>query len=174
MTRFVAFLGRKSQAGKSPEQPTDGSAAPNDLELDNELFMPLATQLGEETEAIRILLVDAEHKIGELENVKRSIGGLVEPVNKTLRAYEQIKNEKLGLQGVLNATRVAYNKLREDMSTVEKRAATLETECNRLRELSTVVQQAAAALQAAGIPFVVTGMLLWRGAKALRKRSTTE
>jgi len=23
-------------------------------------------------------------------------------------------------------------------------------------------------------PFVVTGMLLWRGAKALRKRSTTE
>ena len=59
MTRFVAFLGRKSQAGK-PLDPlqADGNGTPSDLDLDNELFMPLATQLGEETEAIRILLVN--------------------------------------------------------------------------------------------------------------------
>src|ERR1700680_295474 len=59
----------------APEKPQK-----NVLELDNELFFPVATQLGEENESIRNLLIEAEHKLNELDGIKRSIGKLIDPV----------------------------------------------------------------------------------------------
>ena len=110
MTKLVTFLGRKpasapgkpSTAPQARTAPAPAEAAPEkpDIELDHELFSPIATQLGQENEAVRNLLIDAEHKIGELEIIKRSIGKLVDPVSKTLRAYEETKSEKLSLQGI--------------------------------------------------------------------------
>ena len=89
MTKLVTFLGRKAapEAGKPLAAKAPVSAPPEkaDIELDNELFSPIATLLGQENEAVRNLLLDAEHKIGELETIKRSIGKLVAPVSKTLR-----------------------------------------------------------------------------------------
>ena len=111
------------------------------------MFFPLATQLGQENEAIRNLLLDAGHKISELDAVKQSIVKLLDPVANTLRAYEETKNEKLHLQGVLNSTRIAHNKARQDLASAEKKAATLESECARLSEAATVAQQSATALE---------------------------
>src|SRR6185503_1672490 len=131
MTKLVTFLGRKPGSGaeKSPTSPEQKG----EIELDHELFFPIATQLGQENEAVRNLLIDAEHKIGELETIKRSIGKLVDPVSKTLRAYEEAKSEKLSLQNVLNTTRIAQNKMREDLANAEKKARSLEAETLRLR-----------------------------------------
>ncbi len=110
-------------------------------------FPPIATQLGQENEVVRNLLLDAEHKIGELEIIKRSIGKLVDPVSKTLRAYEEAKSEKLSLQGTLNTTRLAYNKLREEFDAAEKKARALEADGARLRDIVSVTQQSVAALE---------------------------
>ena len=147
MTKFTSLLGRKptlvTETPQSPPAP-DG----NVLELDQELFFPIASQLGEENEVVRNLLIDAEHKITELESIKISLSRLVDPVSKTLRAFEEAKSEKLSLQSVLNNTRIAYSKLREDLTNAEKKAATLDTECIRLREVLTVAQQSLNALEA--------------------------
>ena len=70
-----------------------------------------------------ICLIDAEHKIGELDTIKRSIGKLVDPVSKTLRALEEAKSEKIGLQGALNNIRITNNKLRSELDTAEKKIA---------------------------------------------------
>jgi hypothetical protein len=129
MTTLVSLLGRKPVSGTgkpaTAPQPTPAPAAAvpakPDIELDHELFSPIATQLGQENEVVRNLLLDAEHKIGELEIIKRSIGKLVDPVSKTLRAYEEAKSEKLSLQGTLNTTRLAYNKLRDEFDAAEKK-----------------------------------------------------
>jgi chromosome segregation ATPase len=170
MTKLVHFLGRKPasatekpagapafQTAPQSERETaapmtaqaKAAAAPDkgDIELDHELFFPIATQLGQENEIVRNLLLDAEHKIGELEIIKRSIGKLVDPVTKTLRAYEESKSEKLSLQGVLNNTRVAYNKLRDDLGASEKKAAAFEAESVRLKDVLSVAQQTVAALE---------------------------
>ena len=155
MTTFASLLGRKPTLVTETAQPvaTSVPAVPatpstNVLELDQELFFPIASQLGEENEMVRNLLIDAEHKISELGSIRHSLGRLVDPVSKTLRAFEEAKNEKLSLQSVLNSTRIAYSKLREDLTTVEKKAATLDTECIRLREVLTVSQQTLSALEA--------------------------
>ena len=157
MTKLVTFLGRRSASatGKPSTAPEPATAqAPAaaatekaDIELDHELFSPIATQLGQENEAVRNLLLDAEHKIGELEIIKRSIGSLVDPVSKTLRAYEEAKREKLSLQGTLNTTRVAYNKLRDEFDAAEKKTRAFEAESIRLRDIVSVAQQSLAALE---------------------------
>ncbi len=159
MTKLASLLGRKppTRAGMAqpahhpapPAPPPSAATAPtNVIELDHELFFPLASQLGEENELVRNLLIDAEHKITELDNIRSSLGRLVDPVSKTLRAFEEAKSEKLSLQSVLNNTRIAYSKLREELTDTERKAATLETESVRLRETLTVAQQSVQALEA--------------------------
>ena len=155
MTKLVTFLGRRTASAIEKPAPAPvaaplpltatAAAEKSDLELDQDLFFPAATQLGHENETVRNLLIDAEHKIGELELIKNSIGKLVDPVSKTLRAYEETKNEKLSLQNVLNTTRVAQNKLREDLANAEKKARTLEAETLRLRDILASAQQTVAA-----------------------------
>jgi chromosome segregation ATPase len=157
MTKLVSLLGRKPVFGtgkpSTVPQPANAPAPAEaitqkaDIELDHELFSPIATQLGQENEAVRNLLLDAEHKIGELEIIKRSIGNLVDPVSKTLRAYEEAKSEKLSLQGTLNSTRVAYGKLRDEFDAAEKKSRVFEAESLRLRDLVAVAQQSVAALE---------------------------
>jgi crescentin len=163
MTKFVTLLGRRpeSRNGKPSTvtlpvaaplplpAPAPANTAPNeaDVELDNELFFPLAAQLGQENEAVRNLLMDAEHKIGELETIKLSIAKLVDPVCNTLRGYEETKSEKLILQRALNSTRDACNKLRGDLGAAEKKAAAFKVECTRLQEIASVANQNVAALE---------------------------
>jgi chromosome segregation ATPase len=155
MTKLVTFLGRKpvaatgnpATAAATPQAVTGPAAEKPDIELDHELFSPIAAQLGQENEAVRNLLLDAEHKIGELEIIKRSIGSLVDPVSKTLRAYEDAKSEKLSLQGALNTTRLAHSKLREEHEAAEKRAKAFEAESVRLGDVVAVAQQSVAALE---------------------------
>jgi crescentin len=96
------------------------------VELNKELFLPIARQLGKENESIRNLLADAEHKINELDAIKSAIGKQVEPVSKTLRDLEETK---IGL------------------ATAENKVARLESECARLRETLTVTQQKFTALE---------------------------
>ena len=98
------------------------------VDLDSELFLPIARQLGEENESIRNLLIDAEHKINELDSIKREIGKLAEPVSKKLRTLEETKC-KLG--------------------TAEKKIAALESECARLQEDLIATQQKFTALESA-------------------------
>ena len=150
MTKLATLLGRRptlvAETPPAPAaQPTPDKTS---LELDQDLFFPVASQMGEENEVVRNLLIDAEHRITELETIKNSLGRLVDPVSKTLRAFEEAKTEKLSLQSTLNSTRIAYSKMREDLSTAEKRAATLNTECIRIRELLNVTQQSANSLEA--------------------------
>lgn len=148
MSKFGGFIGRKSGvSGEKTNAPANSDD--NIVELDQELFSPVATQVGADNEAVRNLLVDAEFRIGELDAVKDVIGRLVEPVSKTLRAFEIAKSEKLSLQTMLNSTRVAYGKLRNDMAAIEKRAETLDSERTRLQEDLDLAQQYVDSLEAA-------------------------
>ncbi len=118
-----------------------------EIELDNELFFPIATQLGQENETVRNLLMDAEHKIGELENIKTTIARLVDPVCNTLRGYEATQSEKLILQRALNSTREVCSKLRDDLSAAENKATKFKIECTRLQEITTLAKQTIAGLE---------------------------
>ncbi len=131
MSRF-GFLTRKTGSEEKPDEPTD--ASDNPLELDEELFSTLGAQLGGENEALRNLLLDANNKIGELDTIKAAVGKLVDPVSKALRDFEAEKTEKVGLQTVLNNTRTAYGKLRNEVSDLEKRLAASDQECQTLRQ----------------------------------------
>lgn len=151
MSKIGTFIGLKAAGELGDEAAADRQrsekAEKNIIELDNDLFLPVASQLGEANEGVRNLLIDVEHKIGELETIKRSIVALVDPVNKTLRALEEAKAEKISLHASLNNTRITNNKLRTNLDNAERKVATLESESSRLRESVTVAQQKMSAYE---------------------------
>lgn len=157
MSRLGDLIGRKPPVEDRGTQDRAGDAEPanpphqddNILELDPELFAPIASQLGRDNERVRNLMADAEHRINELDAVKQAIVNLIEPVNKTLRDFEAAKSVRLSLQTVLNTTRVAYGKLRSETSQLQKRAETLEGECTRLQEDLSIAQDYVGSLEAA-------------------------
>src|SRR5262245_57871203 len=150
MSKFANLLGRKP-AEAAPAASTTPASERNVIELDQELFFPIATQLGEDNETVRNLLIDAEHKISELETIKRAVGKLVDPVSKTLRAFEETKNQKIGLQTQLNSTRAAFAKQRDELETAQMRLTALEAEHIELRELLGSAQERAASLEGTNI-----------------------
>jgi crescentin len=118
-----------------------------DFDDDNDLFVPIAAKLGEENEAIRSLLRNAEHKIAELDTIKYTIAKLVDPVSNTLRSYEEAKSEKLILQRALNNTQDVCKQLRDDLAAAQKKAAGFKAECARLQEIATTAKQNTSTLE---------------------------
>ena len=112
----------------------------NPLEIDEELFSALGAQIGGDNESLRNLMLDANAKIGELDTIKAAVGKLVDPLSKTLRAFEAEKSEKISLQTVLNNTRTAYGKLRNEIADLEKKTAASDKECRSLRQELTTTQ----------------------------------
>lgn len=159
MSKFGSFLSRKTdvvemaseaagnierlplRAETREEEPSPAPANGREVDLDDELFSPLAIQLGEENESVRNLLIEAGNKIRELDAIRDAFGKLVDPVNKTLKAYEQEKSEKISLQTTLAELRNAYNKTRGELLAHEKKSSALETECIRLRQDFSITQQ---------------------------------
>lgn len=151
MSKFGGFLGRKTTIAEKLPEPAPfitAATATNPLELDEELFSALGAQLGGDNEALRNLMLNANAKIGELDQIKDAVGKLVDPVSKTLRAMESERAEKLALQTVLNNTRTAYGKLRNEVGDLEKKSGAFERECLELRQQVAVTQNALRTLEA--------------------------
>ncbi|MGI8525330.1 MAG: hypothetical protein ACR2K5_04000 [Pseudolabrys sp.] len=110
-------------------------------------FLCARRQLGSDNESLRNLLLDANHKIRELDSIKAAVGKLVDPVSKALRDFESEKSEKINLQTVFNNTRTAYGKLRNEVTELEKKASRFEKEAHQLRGDLTFAQKTARTLE---------------------------
>ena len=169
MSKFGGIFARKSSIIDQLEQPSPTAAtalpdnplgpdsaperdsppeANNPLEIDEELFSALGAQIGGDNESLRNLLLDANAKISELDSIKAAVGKLVDPVSKTLRAFEAEKSEKISLQTILSNTRTAYGKLRNEFAELEKKATQSAKECNALRQDLTSTENALRTLEA--------------------------
>lgn len=143
MSKIAALLTRKPTPIKLAEPlPPDST-----VDLDEELFSSIGAQLGSNNETLRNLLLNANHKIGELDGIKDAVGKLVGPVSKALREFETEKAEKINLQAALSTTRTAYGKLRNEVTELEKKSLGLEREAEQLRKDLSFAENAARALE---------------------------
>jgi len=147
MSKIAALLARKSPQVTSSARLADAGPPENPLDLDEELFSAIGAQLGNSNETLRNLLLNANHKIGELDSIKDAVGKLVAPVSKALREFETEKADKINLQAALSNTRTAYGKLRNEVTELEKRAASFEREAEQLRKDLAFADNAAKALE---------------------------
>jgi crescentin len=151
MSKIAALLARKSANSPSNSisvpaiKPND--AQDNSVDLDEELFSSIGAQLGSSNETLRNLLLNANHKISELDSIKEAVGKLVAPVSKALREFETEKADKINLQAALSNTRTAYGKLRNEVTDLEKRAAAAERDAEQLRKDLSFAENAAKALE---------------------------
>lgn len=148
MSKISALLARK--AVNSPSTvPAIRAAEQADapVDLDEELFSSIGAQLGSNNETLRNLLLNANHKISELDAIKDAVSKLVSPVSKALREFETEKADKINLQAALSNTRTAYGKLRNEVTDLEKKAAAAEREADQLRKDLSFAETAAKALE---------------------------
>lgn len=144
MSKLAAFLARKP----APEALRgDNAAADGNIDLDEELFSSLGAQIGGDNETLRNLLLNANHKIGELDAIRDAVVKLVGPVSKALREFELERSEKINLQAALSNTRTNYGKLRNEVGELEKKAATFERETVQLRKDLAFAENAARSLE---------------------------
>src|SRR4029079_11940797 len=145
MSKIAALLARKPSS--VPATPRQIEQNDNSLDLDEELFSAIGAQLGNSNETLRNLLLNANHKIAELDAIKEAVAKLVSPVSKALREFETEKAEKINLQAALANTRTAYGKLRNEVSELEKKNTTLDREVDQLRKDLAFADNAAKALE---------------------------
>src|SRR3954452_18662322 len=145
MSKIATLLARKSSvppiAPRLLEQP---EAA---VDLDEELFSAVGAQLGNSNDTLRNLLLNANHKVAELDAIKEAVTKLVSPVSKALREFETEKADKINLQAALANTRTAHGKLRNEVTELEKQNATLERDVDQLRKDLSFADNAAKALE---------------------------
>jgi crescentin len=152
MSKIAALLARKSSHLPSNSPSTVPAIKPTEqadaaVDLDEELFSSIGAQLGSSNETLRNLLLNANHKISELDAIKDAVGKLVAPVSKALREFETEKADKINLQAALSNTRTAYGKLRNEVTELEKKAAATEREAEQLRKDLAFAENAAKALE---------------------------
>src|SRR5262249_56521827 len=87
----------------------------------------IGARVGEENEALRNLLIDTDHRIGALDDLKDAFRNLVEPIGSALQALEQEKTDNVGLRNALAELRARHESVRTEFSALEKRAAELES-----------------------------------------------
>jgi crescentin len=150
MSKIAALLARKPS--NLPSNSTVPAIRPTEqpdpaVDLDEELFSAIGAQLGSNNETLRNLLLNANHKISELDAIKDAVAKLVSPVSKALREFETEKADKINLQAALANTRTAYGKLRNEVTDLEKKAAAAEREAEQLRKDLTFAENAAKALE---------------------------
>jgi hypothetical protein len=101
MSKVSAFLGRKPASGADKGPVSLASKREAEEGVDQDHFLEVGSRLGEENEALRTLLGDAERRIGELDALKEAFNKISEPVAKTLRSLEQEKLHNAALQTLL-------------------------------------------------------------------------
>jgi len=155
MSKVSAFLGRKGAAPGSDKGPVSLANKRDAVdETDPDRFLEVGARLGEENEALRTLLGDAERRIGELDGLKEAFGKISEPIAKTLRSLEQEKLHNAALQTLLADIRSAHEKLRAEFHLSERRTASLENVNERLREDLELSQQRARSIETTRLELV--------------------
>jgi len=85
-------------------------------------------RLGQENETFRLLFLNAQSKIDELDKLKSSFDQLSAPLERNLRTIEGLKIENSGLRSGLVEARDKISLLRNEVAGFERKVDTLESE----------------------------------------------
>jgi crescentin len=146
MNKLSHLFGRTRDAADAQDFGDD-ARSDDDGGYSAESFADAGVRMGEENEALRNLLVDAEQKMLQINEALEAFGKVVTPINRTIRALEQEKSKTIGLTSALDEGRAAYDNLRAEYYEVEKKAAGYERDNERLREELEVAQQIGRSLE---------------------------
>lgn len=104
-------------------------------------------QLGQENEAFRLMFMEAQRRIDELDALRTSFNQLAQPLDRNLRAIEQKKFENASLRAHLSDARARSELMRGELIRFEKRVDSLETEKLSLQQDIRSAKESIAALE---------------------------
>src|ERR1700733_6683558 len=137
------FLSRAGVTSKSETSPGPADRQPNiDRPEDHgNAFAAIGTRIGEDNEALRNLLIDTGHQFGAVDDLKDTIGKLVEPLHKLMSTLEHEKSDNASLRGALAESRASHETLRTEFQVLGNKSSELEDDNERLRRDLVSAQQ---------------------------------
>ncbi len=85
-------------------------------------------KLGQENESLRLLFLEAQRKVDELEKLKSSFYAIGEPLSRSLLTHESLKVENAGFRSGLVEARGTITLLRNEIAAFERRVDELQNE----------------------------------------------
>ena len=140
----LGLAGAKSTPDTAPAAP-ENESADQPANRDQTAFADLGGRIGEDNETLRSLLIDTGHQLNTIDDLKKTFGKLVDPLNNLLTTLEQERADNAGSQGALAAIRTSHEMLRAEFQTLERKASELAAGNERLgRDLESAQQNARA------------------------------
>ncbi len=137
------FLSRAGVTSKSETSPGPADRQPNIARPEDHgnAFAAVGTRIGEDNEALRNLLIDTGHQFGAVDDLKDTIGKLVEPLHKLMGTLEHEKSDNASLRGALAESCASHETLRTEFQLLGKKSSELEDDNERLRRDLVSAQQ---------------------------------
>ena len=132
VSNFLSRAGATSKSETSPG-PADRQQSIDPPEDHGNAFAAIGTRIGEDNEALRNLLIDTGHQFSAVDDLKETIGKLVEPLYKLMGTLEHEKSDNASLRGVLAESRASHETLRAEFQVLGKKSSELEDDNERLR-----------------------------------------
>ena len=120
----LGLAGAKSTPDTAPAAP-ENESADQPANRDQTAFADLGARIGEDNETLRSLLIDTGHQLNTIDDLKKTFGKLVDPLNNLLTTLEQERADNAGSQGALAAIRTSHEMLRAEFQTLERKASEL-------------------------------------------------
>jgi len=140
----LGLAGAKSTPDTAQAAP-ENESADQPANRDQTAFADLGARIGEDNETLRSLLIDTGHQLNTIDDLKKTFGKLVDPLNNLLTTLEQERADNAGSQGALAAIRTSHEMLRAEFQTLERKASELAAGNERLgRDLESAQQNARA------------------------------
>jgi chromosome segregation ATPase len=113
--------------------PAGKQQSTNRSEDHGKVFTTIGARIGEDNETLRNLLIDAGHQFSALDDLKGTLGKLVEPLHKLMDALEREKSDNASLRGTLAESRANHETLRTEFQRLGQKSSELEDDNERLR-----------------------------------------
>ena len=149
MRTITHFLARKRVASTSAALAPLGpsKAGPGAEDRSEPTLADIAARVGGKNEELRNLLIDADRRIGALDDLRDVFRNLAEPMGSALQALEQEKADNVTLRNSLAELRAAHESVCSEFSALEKRSAELESAGEELRRQLALAQEATCGLE---------------------------
>jgi crescentin len=137
------FLSRASVASisETPPQPVSRQDGPGRPEDHGKALAGIGARIGEDNEALRNLLIDTGHQFNAVDDLKETLGKLVEPLHKLMGTLEHEKSNSASLRGALAESRANHETLRTEFQVLGEKSSELEDENARLKRDLVSTQQ---------------------------------
>jgi crescentin len=133
--------------GKRTDDDADGAVNDDRAGGGDDALVGAGVQIGRESEALHLLVMNTRRKIEELEQIRQAFDQMAVPLSAAMRALDQERLLSKNLASQLDEKTSGYDKLRDELQRAENKIRRYESETEDLQSALDQAREAGRALE---------------------------